>query len=113
MLYFDDTVLPIYPSTDIGLRIAAYLYNTSLARSGKVDVVMTGKGLNAEQRRALVLDVERGVTNGGEVLPWQTDTCIGSWHYQKSIFEQHKYKTAEQVSQMLVDIVSKNGNLQC
>jgi alpha-L-fucosidase len=112
LLYFDDTILPIYPSTDIGLRIAAYLYNTNLARHGKLEAVMTGKGLNANQRRALLLDVERGVTNGGEVLPWQTDTCIGSWHYQKSVFEQHKYKTAKQVSQMLIDIVSKNGNLQ-
>jgi alpha-L-fucosidase len=112
LLYFDDTILPIYPSSDIGLRIAAYLYNTSLAQNGKVDAVMTGKGLNHDQRRALVLDVERGVTNGGEVLPWQTDTCIGSWHYQKSVFENHKYKTSKQVSQMLVDIVSKNGNLQ-
>jgi alpha-L-fucosidase len=112
LLYFDDTILPIYPSTDVGLRIAAYLYNTNLARNGKVEAVMTGKGLNAEQRRALVLDVERGVTNGGETQPWQTDTCIGSWHYQKSVFEQHKYKTAKQVAQMLVDIVSKNGNLQ-
>jgi alpha-L-fucosidase len=60
----------------------------------------------------LLLDVERGVTKGGEVLPWQTDTCIGSWHYQRSIFDNHKYKTSKQVTQMLVDIVSKNGNLQ-
>ena len=113
LLYFDDTVLPIYPASDIGLRIAAYFYNNNLAQhGGKLEAVLTGKGLNAEQRRALVLDVERGVTNGGETLPWQTDTCIGSWHYQKSVFEQHKYKTATQVSQMLVDIVSKNGNLQ-
>ena len=112
LLYFDDTILPIYPSSDIGLRIAAYLYNTNLKRNGKLEAVMTGKGLNAEQRRALVLDVERGVTNGGEIQPWQTDTCIGSWHYQKSVFEQHKYKTARQVAQMLIDIVSKNGNLQ-
>ncbi len=95
LLYFDDTVLPIYPASDIGLRIAAYFYNTNLARNGgKLEAVMTGKGLNAEQRRALVLDVERGVTNGGETLPWQTDTCIGSWHYERSVFEQHKYKTA-------------------
>jgi alpha-L-fucosidase len=112
LLYFDDTVLPIYPASDIGLRIAAYFYNTNLARNrGKLEAVMTGKGLNADQRRALVLDVERGVTNGGETLPWQTDTCIGSWHYQRSIFEQHKYKTPGQVVQMLIDIVSKNGNL--
>jgi alpha-L-fucosidase len=112
LLYFDDAVLPIYPASDIGLRIAAYLYNTNLARHGKLEAVMTGKGLNAEQRRALVLDVERGVTNGGEILPWQTDTCIGDWHYKRSIFEEHKYKTVNQVSQMLIDIVSKNGNLQ-
>ena len=32
LLYFDDTILPIYPFSDIGLRIAAYLYNTNLAR---------------------------------------------------------------------------------
>jgi len=112
LLYFDDTILPIYPASDVGLRIAAYYYNTNLARNGKLEAVMTGKGLSHDQRKALLLDVERGVTNGGEILPWQTDTCIGSWHYQKSVFEQHKYKTAKQVSQMLIDIVSKNGNLQ-
>jgi len=113
LLYFDDTVLPIYPRSGIGLRIAAYYYNTSVARGGgKLDVVMTGKKLNDQQRACILLDVERGVTNGGEARPWQTDTCIGSWHYDRRIFEQHKYKTAQQVSQMLVDIVSKNGNLQ-
>jgi alpha-L-fucosidase len=112
LLYFDDTIMPIYPSSDVGLKIASYFYNTNLQRNGKLEAVMTGKGLNHDQRKALVLDVERGVTSGGEVLPWQTDTCIGSWHYQRSIFDHHKYKTAKQVSQMLVDIVSKNGNLQ-
>jgi alpha-L-fucosidase len=111
LLYFDDTVLPIYPASDIGLRIAAYLYNTSFARKGKLEAVMTGKQLNAQQRQALLLDVERGVTSGGETLPWQTDTCIGEWHYRRSIFEQHRYKTPLQVVQMLIDIVSKNGNL--
>ena len=111
LLYFDDTVLPIYPASDIGLRIAAYLYNTSFARNGKLEAVMTGKGLNAQQRQALLLDVERGVTSGGETIPWQTDTCIGEWHYRRSIYEQHRYKTSLQVVQMLIDIVSKNGNL--
>jgi alpha-L-fucosidase len=111
LVYFDDTILPIYPASDIGLRIAAYLYNTNLARNGKLEAVITGKGLNAAQRKALVLDVERGVTSGGETLPWQTDTCIGEWHYQRRLFEQHRYKSPLQVVQMFVDIVSKNGNL--
>ena len=48
LLYFDDTVLPIYPPSDIGLRIAAYLYNTNLAKHGKLEAVLTGKGLKAE-----------------------------------------------------------------
>ncbi len=112
LVYFDDTILPIYPSTDIGLRIAAYLYNTNLARHGKLEAVMTGKGLDAQQQKCLVLDVERGVTNGIQAQPWQTDTCIGAWHYERSLLDQHKYKTAESVARMLLDIVSKNGCLQ-
>ena len=34
LLYFDDTIMPIWPSSDIGPRIAAYLYNTNMARNG-------------------------------------------------------------------------------
>jgi len=69
------------------------------------------RGANLDWRKALMLDVERGVAGGGEALPWQTDTCIGNWHYERSLFDQHKYKTPVQVVQMLIDIVSKNGNL--
>jgi alpha-L-fucosidase len=56
-------------------------------------------------------DIERGSSNEIEPHPWQTDTCIGSWHYNLSIFEQHRYKTAKTVIHTLVDVVSKNGNL--
>ena len=43
--------------------------------------------------------------------PWQTDTCIGNWHYDRPLYEQNGYKSARQVIQRLVDVVSKNGNL--
>jgi alpha-L-fucosidase len=114
LLYFDDIVMPIYPTSDVGPRIAAYLYNTNLARHGKLEAVMTGKNLNGANvawRNALLLDLENGISGGAETLPWQTDTCIGSWHYKRARFEDHTYKTATQVVRMLVDIVSKNGNL--
>jgi alpha-L-fucosidase len=114
LLYFDDTVMPIYPASDVGPRIAAYLYNTNLARNGKLEAVMTGKdlkGANAAWRKALVYDLENGVVSGADPIPWQTDTCIGSWHYKRSRFEQHQYKNARDVVHMLIDIVSKNGNL--
>ena len=39
--------------------------------------------------------------------PWQTDTCIGDWHYKKGFH----YKSVALVTQMLTNIVSKNGNL--
>lgn len=43
--------------------------------------------------------------------PWQTDACIGAWHYDRSIFENHRYQKASTIIPMFVDIVSKNGNL--
>ena len=111
-VYFDDTVLPLYPITDVGLRIAAHFYNTNMQRhGGKLEAVVNGKILNAQQRKCLVADLERGVSNQIEAQPWQTDTCIGNWHYDINLFHNHGYKSVDQVTHMLVDIVSKNGNL--
>jgi alpha-L-fucosidase len=54
-----------------------------------------------------VEDLERGVKDTVGRFPWQTDTSIGDWYYRTG----QKYKTSTEVIQMLVDIVSKNGNL--
>jgi alpha-L-fucosidase len=54
-----------------------------------------------------LLDHERGVSDGIALNPWQTDTCIGQWHYKRG----QKYKTPKKVIDLLTDIVSKNGNL--
>jgi alpha-L-fucosidase len=43
--------------------------------------------------------------------PWQTDTCIGEWHYKRSVFDEHRYRTVARVVHTLVNVVSKNGNL--
>ena len=58
-----------------------------------------------------VQDLERGIMGDIRAEPWQTDTCVGDWYYDIRIFEEHRYKTAALVLQMLADIVSKNGNL--
>jgi alpha-L-fucosidase len=35
----------------------------------------------------MVYDIERGKAIRGICRePWQTDTCIGSWHYKREIF---------------------------
>jgi len=111
LLYFDDTALPLGFDPSIGLSLAAHYYNSSIQWHGRNEAVMNTKKLDPDQRKALVYDIERGKTQDIEPYPWQTDTCIGSWHYNRPIFEKHRYKTAAQVIPMLVDIVSKNGNL--
>ena len=111
-VYFDDTVLPLYPISDIGLRIAAHMYNSNMKRHhGRLEAVINGKVLNDQQQKCMVMDLERGVSNRIEPYPFQTDTCIGNWHYDINLYNRHGYKTPDQVAHMLVDIVSKNGNL--
>jgi alpha-L-fucosidase len=112
LLYFDDTFLPLYPISNVGLAIAANMYNKSIAEHhGHNEAVIFGKVLNAEQKRMIVWDVERGAPDKIQKLPWQTCTCIGMWHYDKHVYLQDRYKKAEDVIRMLVDVVSKNGNL--
>ena len=108
-VYFDDTGLPLGQA---GIDIAAHFYNASRAwHRGALEAVITAKQLTPDHRKGLVEDVERGSVADIRPVPWQTDTCIGEWHYNRAVYEQHRYKSAETVVQMLCDTVSKNGNL--
>ncbi|MCH7412335.1 alpha-L-fucosidase [Belliella sp. R4-6] len=112
LLYFDDTGLPLYPISDAGLKIAAHFYNSNMAKNdGKLEAVLFGKILTEDQKEALVWDVERGAPADLQQKPWQTCTCIGNWHYSEDVYNQDRYKSAKDVIHMLVDVVSKNGNL--
>lgn len=113
MLYFDDTAMPFYGCDDaIGQNILAHYYNTSAAKNGgKPNVVVTGKQLTADQKDYMMWDVERGIPDRMQDEYWQTCTCIGSWHYDVNVYERGGYKSGATVVRMLVDIVSKNGNL--
>jgi alpha-L-fucosidase len=105
LLYFDDSRLPL---GDAGLKIAAHYYNSNMQlHGGKLEAVLNTKNMPSELRKTLVWDIERGRTDRLEPYPWQTDTCIGNWHYKRGI----QYKTAAIVVPVLVDNVSKNGNL--
>jgi alpha-L-fucosidase len=109
LLYFDNSGLPLGQA---GLDIATHYYNASLAwHDGNMEVVLNAKVIPPERRAGLVEDVERGLREGIEPLPWQTDTCIGDWHYNRSLFDNHRYKSATTVIHQLCDTVSKNGNL--
>lgn len=110
MVYFDDTVLPFWGCDEQwGQDFLAHYYNHSANQNdGTADVVVCGKILPDEQKQLMLWDVERGIPDRPRKEYWQTCTCIGDWHYKKSI---GNYKSAATVVRMLIDVVSKNGNL--
>ncbi|MBO9560107.1 MAG: alpha-L-fucosidase [Caulobacter sp.] len=108
LVYFDNYGLPLGKA---GLSATAHYYNQARAWRGAADVVVTGKQLNDLQRKGIVEDVERGFSDRLRPEPWQTDTCIGSWHYDRPLYERDGYKSAKDVIQRLIDVVSKNGCL--
>ena len=102
----------MWPVSDAGLKIAADFYNFNMKQhGGKLEAVMLGKMLTEDERQCMVWDIERGAANQIEPLPWETDTCIGNWHYDRSLYDRNRYKSAKTVIQMLCDVVSKNGDL--
>ncbi len=110
LVYFDN--IGNLPLGQAGLDIAAHYYNASMAwHHGKLEAVLNVKGIKEAWRPAVVEDYERGASDVIQPAPWQTDTCIGSWHYERRLFEQHRYKSVGQVVNMLLNVVSKNGNL--
>ncbi|MBO9624395.1 MAG: alpha-L-fucosidase [Sphingomonas sp.] len=109
LLYFDNSGLPL---EHYGLEIAAHFYNASPSwNDGRMEAVINAKRMPAELRMGLVEDVERGGKGSIETYPWQTDTCIGNWHYDRKLYANNGYKTAATVIHTLCDVISKNGNL--
>lgn len=112
LIYFDANILPLYPISDAGLKIASHFYNHNLAtHNGDFSAVIFGKALEKQHMDAIVWDVERGAPNQIAEKPWQTCTCLGDWHYNTNTYNNGWYKSAAQVVKMLADVVSKNGNL--
>ena len=113
ILYFDDTVLPFYGCDEqVGLNILAHYYNRSAKSNGGVaNVVVMGKVLEDWHKRSMMWDVERGTPDRIQEEYWQTCTCIGDWHYNEDTYRNGWYKGSKQVVNMLVDVISKNGNL--
>jgi alpha-L-fucosidase len=104
LLYTDGAI----PFDEYGLSLVAHHYNVSAKRhGGRVEAVYSSKGKNDCTEGTCALDLERGIVDTIWPRPWQTDTCIGNWHYKKDI----EYKSPKIVLDMLVDIVSRNGNL--
>lgn len=109
MVYFDNFDLPL---EQYGLDFTAWYYNESMQwHGGRLEAVVTAKMTPPQRRMGIVDDVERGGKSYIERFPWQTDTCIGAWHYDADLAARNGYKSAATVIHTLCDVVSKNGNL--
>ena len=89
----------------VGLSMIAHLYNQDAARHGGKSEAIYNCKQKSEGR--WVEDLERGIMPKIEPYPWQTDTSIGDWFYNRD----WKFRPVSWVIHMLVDNVSKNGNL--
>jgi alpha-L-fucosidase len=108
LLYTDGGI----PFEQYGLNLLAHLYNASANRNkGEAQTIYTSKSRRDCVEGTCLQDFERTLASGISANPWQTDTCIGHWHYDKPTFEQGEYKSPKMIIDMLVDIVSRNGNL--
>lgn len=90
-----------------GLQAVSKLYNTSIEKHGDNRAVYLQKDRHPDIFHVGVLDIEKSQLPGIMPDPWHTDTCIGNWFYDV----HSPYKRPEQIVEMLVDIISKNGNM--
>ncbi len=102
-LLYSDGGVPF--GNEVGLSMIAHFYNSNAAQhGGNVEAVYNCKQTSNGR---WVEDLERGNMSKIDAHPWQTDTSIGDWFYNRN----WKYRPINWVVDTLVDNVSKNGNL--
>ncbi len=111
LLYFDNSLLPLGWG---GMNIGAYFYNNSIGtHDGRIEAVLNIKDVPDLLAKAVVADYERGLTSGIMKYAWQSETCIGDWHYNRALYdkpgEYGGYLPPRDVIHWLIDTVSKNG----
>jgi alpha-L-fucosidase len=126
LLYFDDNASfdfdvggPGAPDLkvwlgmpDLAPQIMAYYMNKNMQRhGGHLEGVLNFKQVPEPVWDTITRDFEAAMEDKAQNDPWQTDACIGNWHYDRSLLANHSYQKASLIIPMFVDIVSKNGNL--
>ncbi len=105
LLDFDSAELPL---GEAGLNLAAHFYNSSLPlNQGRMGAVLTARQVRPLRRASLVETLERASTDQPRPDPWQAVSSLGQWQYRAG----QEYRTAPDLVRLLVDVVSKNGNL--
>lgn len=105
MLYFDWWIMNVGFKPYLK-KFLAYYYNRGVEWGREVCV---NYKFDACADQTAIVDIERGQMNETFPRPWQSDTAVArnSWSYTKD----NQYKEPEEILQILIDIVSKNGSL--
>lgn len=101
MIWFDMGFGWLIPD-EYQIRMFADYYNWA-AKKGK-DVAVFHKA-EKTQRYSGIIDFERGRAAGKTSYPWLTDTSLGPWFHDPD----RPYYEADQLIDILIDIISKNG----
>ncbi len=107
-LPFEDNDIPDDNSLyRYGLDAVAHLYNTSEKLHGKNQAIYTQKNRNENIYTVGTLDIERSQLPDISPVPWQSETCIGGWFYDKKAI----YKKPRHIIDILIDSIAKNGTM--
>lgn len=101
MIWFDFGLGKLIPD-EYQLKMFADYYNWAAAKNRNAVVFHKHEKI---QRYTGVLDFERGRAGKQTRYPWLTDTSLGPWFQDPS----REYYTTDQLVDILVDIISKNG----
>ena len=78
-----------------------------------MEAVLNIKNVPDHLAKAVVADYESGLTSEIMQYPWQSETCIGEWHYNRMLYDKPGqyggYLDPRDVIHWLIDTVSKNG----
>ncbi|WP_075590055.1 alpha-L-fucosidase [Labilibacter marinus] len=90
-------------------KLAAYYYNMGEETGNEVVLQSKNMGMESFPEGTNVLDIERGKLSDIRKDTWQTDTSVGknSWCH----INNWDSKTANELIDDLIDIVSKNGTM--
>ena len=85
-------------------KFLAYYYNKGIEWNKEVAVCYKESTFPED---TAIKDYERGRPNQPKEQAWLTDTSPGAWFYRPNA----KFKTPNELVDILIDIVSKNGNM--
>jgi len=101
MIWFDFGLGKYIPD-EYQIKMIADYYNRAAKKNKDVAIFHKHEKI---QRYTGVLDFERGRTNKQTKYSWLTDTSLGPWFHDPS----HKYYKTDQLIDIFIDIISKNG----